>query len=244
MRYQELFEARPKELGAAYFFFEGALVDIDPYRNHSEWLVAHMDELELPGYIQNKPSKALFEAYKIGIIRIVWDEGGKWQYGRASKGDNVLYINGIEKTIWRNLAKIMNQQQWAGMIDTLVIEYLDIVAGKPKWDRFDMYRQAQIGWRGFEDLYKGRKPRKGLAPLGAKVPPGVEESNILEGILSSYGIKKMLVELDSKDVLKYNKENPIIMIRRGIDPTIKDQEFWKKLKNKGSMSNGFSRSRN
>ncbi len=49
MRLIDLFEtsvhetARPAELGEAFFYINGKLVDVGGFRNHRDWLVAHSD---------------------------------------------------------------------------------------------------------------------------------------------------------------------------------------------------------
>ena len=70
----------------------------------------------------------------------------------------------------------MNQKQWAGNIDVLVLQYLDIVNDKPTWKRYDMYIQKDLGAKNFDNLYKGRKPRRELAPPNAVVPHYAQES--------------------------------------------------------------------
>lgn len=161
---------RPNNLGNAFFFFQGKLTDIRPHRNHRDWLIDPANSIDLPSYIQTKPSKALFESYNLGWVRIVWDEGGKWQNGKAAHQGNSLYLNGIDRYVWRNMQGIMNQNPWVGDINVVVIEYLDIVNNKPKWDRTDIFRCDLLDIENFDNLYKGRKPNRTLAPLYAKVP--------------------------------------------------------------------------
>lgn len=167
---------RPVELGDAYFYFNGKLVDISPYRNHRDWLIGNAEKIGLPEYVHENPTKALFESYKLGWIRLVWDKGGKWDKGKAAQQGNSLYINGIDKIIWKNMQGFMNQHQWAGNIDVLVIEYLDIVGGKPKWNRTDIFNQNSLGAEGFDNLYRGRKPKRSLAPANAVLPHYAQES--------------------------------------------------------------------
>lgn len=162
MRLVELDLFRPSGLGQAFFYLDGKVIDISPYRNHRDYLIAHVNDLKLPEYVLEKPSKALFEAYKRGIVRIVWDVGGKWSQGQARKEGNVLYLNGMDKDVWNHMQQIINYPEWAGQIDVVVIEYLDIVNDKPKWDRSDMFRGGAI-----EALYRGKRPRRELAPPGA-----------------------------------------------------------------------------
>lgn len=199
MKLNELFESkRPMLLGDAFFYYNGQLIDVGEHRNHKDWLVAHINDLGLPEYVLDKPSKALFEAYKKGWIRIVWDEGGKWKQGSARGEGNVLYLNGIDKIVWQNMKRIMNEDLWSGRIDTVVIEYLDIVNDKPKWNRSDIYRQSQIGWKGMEDLYRGRKPKRSLVPTHAI---DVNESEIKKGIIDTYGVDARL-----SSILKERKQ--------------------------------------
>ncbi len=166
---------RPADLGEAFFFFQGNLINIHPHRNHRDWLIDSVNNIELPSYVQTKPSKALFESYKLGWVRIVWDEGGKWQNGKAAHQGNSIYINGIDKYVWRSMRGILNQQPWIGNIDVVVIEYLDIVDEKPKWDRTDIFHCDSLDVQNFDNLYKGRKPNRSLAPADAKVPHYTEE---------------------------------------------------------------------
>ena len=154
--------ARPAELGDAFFWINGKLVDIGEHRNHRDWLVAHAERLGLPDYIQTKPVRALWEAYKKGIIRIVWDRGGSWKSGAAHKQGNVLYLNGFEKDVWNNMASIINNPVWAGHINTLVIEYVRDVGGKPNWYHTDIFRGGDL-----EALYRGKRPRRERAPPDA-----------------------------------------------------------------------------
>lgn len=167
---------RPVELGDAYFYFGGKLIDVAPYRNHRDWLIGNAEKVGLPDYVHEKPSKALFESYKLGWIRVVWDEGGKWDQGRTALKGNSLHINGIDKNVWKSMRGIMNQNPWAGNIDNVVIEYLDVVGGKPKWDRYDIFNQQILGVKNFDNLYKGRKPRRELAPSNAVLPHYAQES--------------------------------------------------------------------
>lgn len=160
---------RPTDLGEAYFYFRNKVVDIKPYRNHRDWLIDHGKELDLPDYVFTKSSKALFESYKLGFIRIVWDKGGSWQQGATTNIDHekALYINGIDDIVWANMRGIMNSEIWAGNIDLLVIEYLDIVDGKPKWNRDEIFKIRDLGPLKFDELYRGRQPKRSLAPAGA-----------------------------------------------------------------------------
>lgn len=161
---------RPNNLGDAFFYFEKKLIDIRPCRNHKDWLLDPDNNIKLPSYLQTKPIKTLFESYKLGWIRIVWDEGGKWQNGKAAHQGNSLYINGIDRNIWKNMSGIMNSYHWAEKIDVVVIEYLDIIDNKPKWNRTDIFRCDLLGIESFDKLYNGRKPNRTLAPLNATVP--------------------------------------------------------------------------
>ena len=165
---------RPADLGAAFFYFDGKLVDIAPHRNHRDWLLEHV--MELPRYVLDTPSKALFEAYKLGWIRIVWDIGGVWQHGKAANQGNTIYLNGIDKYVWQSIKGIMNSDVWIGVIDNVVIEYLDIIDDNPKWNRTDIYHLDNLGYENFDNLYKGRKPNRSLAPSNAVMPFYAEET--------------------------------------------------------------------
>jgi hypothetical protein len=176
MKILELLEAkqsgaRPAELGDAYFYIHHKLVDITPERNHRDWLVKHQHQLGLPDYIQNKPVRALWEAYKQGILRIVWDKGAKWRTGVGHGQGNVLYINGFDQDVWGNMKSILNQPKWAGMIDTVVIEYVQDAGGKPNWYKTDIFKGGDI-----ESLYRGKKPRRQRLPANATYggEPGIE----------------------------------------------------------------------
>lgn len=169
--------ARPVELGDAYFWIGGKLVDISPYRNHRDWLVAHAEPLGLPDYIQTKPVRALWEAYKKGIIRIVWDRGGKWKSGQGSGKGNVLYLNGFEPDVWSNIQAIINDPHWVGHITTVVIEYVQNVGGKPNWFKTDIFKGGAI-----ESLYRGKRPRRELLPPNA-IYGG--EPGLMEGVMAN-----------------------------------------------------------
>ena len=153
---------RPAELGDAYFWIDGHLVDVHPYRNHRDWLVSNAERLGLPEYVQDKPVRALWEAYKKGIIRIVWDRGGRWQTGQGKGQGNVLYLNGFPKDVWANMRGIINDEHWVGHINTVVIEYVREVNGKPNWFQTDIFRDGDI-----ESLYRGKKPRRERLPPNA-----------------------------------------------------------------------------
>ena len=160
---------RPNSLGKAYFYCDG-VVDIAPYRNHRDWLLDHAKEIGLPEYIHEQPSKALFESYKLGWLRIVWDETGDWSQARHKVNfghERALYVNGTEPDIWAKLAAITNSKIWAGKIDLLVIEYLDIIDEKPHWTRNEFYRLSELGYVRFDELYKGRRPKRQIAPSNA-----------------------------------------------------------------------------
>lgn len=156
-------DARPKELGLAYFWILGRLVDISPYRNHKDWLLAHQKELDLDPTILEKPHKALWSAYQKHVIRLVWDPETLWKSGAGAQESAVLYINGFESDVWKNIAKIMNSEPWVGRVKTVVIEYVKSVNGKPNWYQTDIFKAGDL-----ESLYRGRKPRRQLAPINAK----------------------------------------------------------------------------
>ena len=154
--------ARPAELGDAYFWIDNHLVDIRPERNHRDWLVTHQEALGLPDYIQQKQVRALWEAYKAGIIRIVWDMGARWRVGAGHGQGNVLYLNGFERDVWNNMRNILNQKEWSGQINTVVIEYVKDVGGKPNWYHTDIFKGGDI-----EALYRGKRPRRERLPPDA-----------------------------------------------------------------------------
>lgn len=167
MRLIDLFEAtaqptRPTELGEAYFYIDRKLVDVGSFRNHRDWLLAHSGQLDLPSYVQEKPAKALWEAYRKGVIRLVWDKGGRWQTGQGRGQGNVLYINGFHRDVWNNIRKIINEPRWAGEIDTVVIEYVREINGKPNWYHTDIFKGGAL-----ESLYRGKLPRRERLPANA-----------------------------------------------------------------------------
>lgn len=163
--------ARPAELGDAYFWIDGSLVDIYPERNHRDWLLLKQQELDLPEYIQQKPVRALWEAYKKGIIRIVWDAGSKWKTGAGHGQGNVLYLNGFERDVWSNMRQILNSEPWVGHINAVVIEYVRDVNGKPNWYHTDIFKGGAV-----ESLYRGRRPRRERLPPDAVYggDPGID----------------------------------------------------------------------
>jgi hypothetical protein len=163
--------ARPAELGDAYFWIDGSLVDIYPERNHRDWLLLKQQELDLPEYIQQKPVRALWEAYKKGIIRIVWDAGSKWKTGAGHGQGNVLYLNGFERDVWANMRQILNSEPWVGHINAVVIEYVRDVNGKPNWYHTDIFKGGAV-----ESLYRGRRPRRERLPPDAVYggDPGID----------------------------------------------------------------------
>lgn len=163
-RKRDLVEAadRPAELGEGYFWIDGHLVDIRPERNHRDWLVNNAERLGLPSWVSSKPSKALWEGYKRGILRVVWDPKGAWRTGAAHGQGRVLYINGTERDVWRNMRAVLNHPHWQGMIDSVVLEYVRDLSGKPNWYHTDIFRGGAL-----ESLYRGKRPRRELAPSNA-----------------------------------------------------------------------------
>lgn len=137
-------------------------MDIAPYRNHRDWLVAHAQEVGLPNHVQDRPQKALWESYKLGVIRLVWDPESAWRTGAGAGSGSVLYVNGTEKTVWHNLRRIMNDATWAGKVQTVVIEYVRDVDGKPDWYHTDIFKGGDL-----EALYRGKRPRTPVAPSNA-----------------------------------------------------------------------------
>lgn len=154
--------ARPKELGDAYFWIQNKLVDISPYRNHRDWLLAHQAELGLDPVIHDKPQKALWHAYQQHVIRLVWDPESLWKAGAGAQEGAVLYINGFEQDVWKHMKNIMNSEPWVSKVKTVVIEYVRNVNGKPDWYHTDMFKSGSL-----ESLYRGRRPRTELAPPNA-----------------------------------------------------------------------------
>ena len=152
-------DQRPQELGEAYFYANDDLIDIEPYTNHRDWLLKNSD---IYGFQSNNITNVPWEAYKNGFIRLIWDQGGKWQSRVDTVYGNVLYINGFSHDIWRNIKNIMNGERWAGYIDTVVIEHLKEVDGKTNWYHTDIIKDNAL-----ESLYRGKKPKKELAPTDA-----------------------------------------------------------------------------
>lgn len=163
--------ARPTELGEAYFYVNGQLVDISPERNHRDWLLAHQSELGLPDHVQQDQKKALWEAYKQHMIRIVWDKGAQWRTGVAHGQGNVLYLNGFDRDVWSHMKSILNEPIWVGQVDTVVVEYVQDKQGKPNWYHTDIFKGGDV-----ESLYRGKRPRRERAPPDAIYggEPGVE----------------------------------------------------------------------
>ena len=155
-------EARPKELGYAYFWMDGKLVDVAPYRNHRDWLIAHQAELGLDPVVLDKPHKALWHAYQNHVIRLVWDPESLWKAGAGAQESAVLYINGFERDVWQNMRQIMNSEPWVGKVKSVVIEYVRNVDGKPDWFHTDILKGDDL-----ESLYRGRRPRRQVAPPNA-----------------------------------------------------------------------------
>ena len=153
---------RPAEMGAAYFWINNQLVDIRPYRNHRDWLLAHQSRLGLPDYVQQRPTRALWESYKQGVIRLVWDQGGRWSQGSALGQGNVLYINGTHQSVWSHMRDIMHVPLWSGSVNTVVIEYVRDNQGQPQW-----YHSQTVRGAALESLYRGKQPRTELAPADA-----------------------------------------------------------------------------
>ena len=149
---------RPNELADAYFAFDGEVFDITPHRNHRDWL---LENVELPEYTKKLTSKALYESYKLGYIRLVWDEFGNWNNGKIYSENSTLYINGIDKTVWKNIRKILCHNRWHGIVNNVIIEYLDIVNNGPSWKRSDIFKGGDL-----ESLYRGKKPRRSIVPSG------------------------------------------------------------------------------
>ena len=155
-------DARPKELGEAYFWIDNKLVNVSPYRNHRDWLLAHREELGLDPVVQEKPHKALWFSYQKHVIRLVWDPESLWKAGAGAQEAAVLYINGFERDVWLNMRRIMNSEPWAGHVKSVVVEYVRNVNGKPDWYHTDIFKGGDL-----ESLYRGRRPRRQLAPPNA-----------------------------------------------------------------------------
>ena len=155
-------DARPKELGQAYFWIQHKLVDVAPYRNHRDWLLAHREQLGLDPVVQEKPHKALWHAYQKHVIRLVWDPESLWKAGAGAQEAAVLYINGFDRDVWANMKHIMNSEPWVGKVKSVVVEYVRDVNGKPDWYLTDIFKGGDL-----ESLYRGRKPRRQIAPPNA-----------------------------------------------------------------------------
>jgi hypothetical protein len=154
---------RPKELGDAYFWIDNKLVNVAPHRNHRDWLIAHQSDLGLDAVILDKPHKALWHAYQKGVIRLVWDPDSLWKAGAGAQEAAVLYINGFERDVWRHMRVIMNSEPWAGKVKTVVVEYVRNVNGAPDWFHTDIFKGGDL-----ESLYRGRTPRRAIAPPNAE----------------------------------------------------------------------------
>jgi hypothetical protein len=208
---------RPKELGDAYFWIHNHLIDISPSRNHRDWLLAHAVELELPGDISERPTRALWEGYKKGIIRIVWDRGGQWSSGAAHGRGNVLYVNGFPRDVWANIKGIMNCPIWQGVITTVVIEYVREVNGRPNWYLTDIFQDNAL-----ESLYRGRRPRRERVPVNAVFggEPALVESlmaNRMMNVLNDHSEQNLFEMFDQHffspgffDILKNPANNKIL----------------------------------
>lgn len=155
-------DARPAELGEAYFWHNRELHVVHPYRNHRDWLIAHVTQLALPEYVCERPQKALWESYKLGMIRLVWDPQGAWKKGAGAGTRRVLYVNGTERSVWQNVRGILNDATWAGNIHTVIMEYVRDVDGKPDWYHTDIFTGGDL-----EALYRGKRARRSVAPADA-----------------------------------------------------------------------------
>jgi len=158
-------DARPKELGQAYFWIQHELADVLPYRSHRDWLLAHREQLDLDPVISDHPHKAMWDAYKKHMLRLVWDPQSA-----------VLYINGFKRDVWHNMKHIMNSAPWVGKVKTVVMEYVRDNMGKPEWFHTDIAKHDDL-----ESLYRGRQPRSFLAVPNAThgVEPGLLEQNAI-----------------------------------------------------------------
>ena len=150
---------RPNDLGEAYFWITSKIVDISPSRNHRDWLLTNSQSLNLPDYIHTKKSKALWESYKKGVIRIVWDKNGQW---KTVNGKNTLYLSGFKRDIWTNIKSIVSYHLWMGNISTIVFDYVQDVNGNPRWYGSDIFS----GW-SLESIYRGKFPRREILPIDA-----------------------------------------------------------------------------
>ena len=150
----ETFVDRPEQLGKGYFWINGKLQDIHPHRNHRAWLQANSAELNLPDHVKRRPASALWEGYKTGVVRLVWNPGEGLFKGNVRAEGNSLYLNGFEQDIWRNIQGIMNHPYWAGNIATVVCEYVEDKNNKPDWTHNEVFKNDDL-----ENLYRGRRPR-------------------------------------------------------------------------------------
>jgi hypothetical protein len=149
--------ARPFELGEAYFWIDQQLVHVAPYRNHRDWLLANQARLGLSHTMHDRPNQALWIAYQQRMIRIVWDPCGKWSQGKAHSRGSALYISGFESMLWRCIKPLMNHPTWAGLINTVCLEYVRDRAGRAQWYHNQMFDGGDL-----ESLYRGRRPRRTL----------------------------------------------------------------------------------
>lgn len=129
---------RPLELGEAYFYHKGNLLDVDPYLNHRDWALAQ--------FPIDDPTNALFECYEQGMIRITWNQ---------NINECVLYINGRAPHIWREMKNIMEEPRWHGNVDHCVIEYVANINNQPSWYKTEIY-----GPESLRSLSKGKRPSK------------------------------------------------------------------------------------
>lgn len=149
--------ARPTQLGMAHFWIDQQLVNVDPYRNHRDWLLANQVRLGLSATMHDRPNQALWMAYQSRMIRIVWDPLSQWSQGRAHSRGAALYISGFEQVIWRHIKPMMNHPMWASMIHTVCLEYVRDHGGRAQWYHHQLFDGGDL-----ESLYRGRRPRRSL----------------------------------------------------------------------------------
>ena len=89
----------------------------------------------------------------------------------------MLYLNGFPRDVWANMRGIINDQHWVGHINTVVIEYVKEVNGKPNWFQTDIFKDGDI-----EALYRGKKPRRERLPPNA-IYGG--EPDLAEGVMAN-----------------------------------------------------------
>lgn len=128
---------RPYELGEAYFYKKGELIDVDPFLNHRDWALNHYGNCQ-------KTTDALDKCYQDQMLRLVWSQ--------LKPKTATLYINGTAPVVWREMRNIMSEPRWQDM-NCCVIEYLTHLDSGPCWYKTEVYGPLSL-----EYLAKGRRP--------------------------------------------------------------------------------------